>query len=167
MKASELLKKVGYIKGAAIRIEFKADKADAEPEVECLDGDTPEETADLIVKRAEEYTLQEVDLVDNLLIITAIKKIKRTPKPKSENPVKEAADRLKEESKKSTQEIRDELERLDQAVATLIEIVVAPFRRISHKATGKHAGILAALKSTRAAVRRILTRIFRKGGETN
>ena len=56
MKVSELLKKVGYIKGAAIRIEFKADKTDAEPDVEHLDADTTEETADLVIKRAEEYT---------------------------------------------------------------------------------------------------------------
>lgn len=163
MKVSELLKKVGYIKGAAIRIEFNADKTDAEPDVEHLDADTTEETADLVIKRAEEYTLQEADLVDNVLMITAIRKIKRTSKPKPENPVKEAADRLKKESKESAQEIRDELERLDQAVADLIRTIIAPFHKIGQRAEKRRAGILAALHSARAAVRRILTRIFRKG----
>ena len=163
MKVSELLKKVGYIKGAAIRIEFKADKTDTEPDVEHLDEDTTEETADLVIKRAEEYTLQEADLVDNVLMIKAIRKIKRTSKPKPENPVKEAADRLKKESKENAQEIRDELERLDQAVADLIRTIITPFHKIRQRAEERHAGILIALYSARAAVRRILTRIFRKG----
>lgn len=63
--------------------------------------------------------------------------------------------------------IAEELERLDQAVAVLIETIVAPFRRPGRRENGKRGGILAALKNTRAAVRRILTRIFRKGGEVH
>lgn len=74
------------------------------------------------------------------------------------------ADERREEQK---QAIAEELERLDQAVAVLIETIVAPFRRIGQRENGKRGGILAALKNARAAVRRILTRVFGKGGETN
>lgn len=73
-------------------------------------------------------------------------------------PDKQQEERREEQK----QAIADELERLDQAVAVLIETIVAPFRRIWQRENGKRGGILAALKSVRAAVRRILTRIFRK-----
>ena len=59
------------------------------------------------------------------------------------------------------------LERLDQAGAVLIETIVAPFRRPGRRENGKRGGILATLKNARAAVRRIPTRIFRKGGEVH
>lgn len=74
----------------------------------------------------------------------------------------EVEQKRREEQK---QAIAEELERLDQAVAVLIETIVAPFRRPGRSADGKRGGILTALKNARAAVRRILTRIFRKGGE--
>lgn len=155
MKVSEFLKKVGYIDRAEIRIEFRADKSDQDPDVEYLDGDTPEESADRIIRRSAEYTLQEVNFVDNVVMITGIQKARRTPGRK---PDKQQEERREEQK----QAIADELERLDQAVAVLIETIVAPFRRIWQRENGKRGGILAALKSVRAAVRRILTRIFRK-----
>lgn len=160
MKVSEFLKKVVHISGAGIRIEFKADKLDEKPDVESLNEYTPEESADQIIKRAAEYTLQEVVVVDNTVFITAVRAAKRTPKPKPEKVQGEK----REEQK---QAIAEELERLDQAVAVLIETIVAPFHRIGQRENGKRGGILAALKNARAAVRRILTRVFRKGGGTN
>ncbi|MCM1104055.1 MAG: hypothetical protein NC548_27740 [Lachnospiraceae bacterium] len=160
MKVSEFLKKVVHISGAGIRIEFKADKQDEKPEVESLNEYTPEESADQIIRRAAEYTLQEVVVVDNTVFITAVRTAKRTPKPKP--------DKVQEEKREEQkQAIAEELERLDQAVAVLIGTIVAPFRRIGQRESGKRGGILAALINARAAVRRILTRIFRKGGETN
>ena len=54
MKVSEFLKKVGYI-------------------------DTPEESADRIIRRAAEYTLQEINFTDNAVMITGIRKERRTP----------------------------------------------------------------------------------------
>lgn len=163
MKVSEFLKKIGHISGAEIRIEFKVDKADAEPDVESLTGDTPEEAADQIIKRAAEYTLQEANFDGNIVMIMGIRAAKRTPKPKLENPLQEAANRLKKESKENAQNIRDELERLDRAVAVLIETIVAPFHRIGQRENGKCGGILVALKNAWAAVHRILTRLFGKG----
>ena len=160
MKVSEFLKKVGYIDRAEIRIEFRAHKSDQDPDVEYLDGDTPEESADRIIRRAAEYTLQEINFTDNAVMITGIRKARRTPGRKPDKQQEEK----REEQK---QAIADELERLDQAVAVLIETIVAPFRRPGRSADGKRGGILAALKNARAAVRRILTRIFRKGGEVH
>ncbi len=156
MKVSEFLKKVGTIEQAEIWIEFKENKKDTNPERERLTGNTTEEQADQIIKRASGYTLQEVNINENAVIITAVKIEKRTPKPKPEK----VQDEKREEQK---QAIAEELKRLDQAVAVLIETIVAPFRRIGQRENGKRGGILAALKNARAAVRRILTRIFRKG----
>ncbi len=156
MKVSEFLKKVGTIEQAEIWIEFKENKKDTNPERERLTGNTPEEQTDQVIKRASGYTLQEVNINENAVIITAVKIEKRTPKPKPEK----VQDEKREEQK---QAIAEELERLDQAVAVLIETIVAPFRRIGQRENGKRGGILAALKNARAAVRRILTRIFRKG----
>lgn len=156
MKVSEFLKKVGYIDRAEIRIEFRAHKSDQDPDVEYLDGDTPEESADQIIRRAAEYTLQEINFTDNTVTITGIQKAKRTPGKKQEKQQEER----REEQK---QAIADELERLDQAVADLIETIAEPFRKIGRRADKRRGGILAALKTARAAVRRILTRIFRKG----
>lgn len=157
MKVSEFLKKVGTIEQAEIWIEFKANKKDTNPDLERLTGNTSEEQADQIIERASGYAIQEVNLNENAVIITAVKIEKRTPKPKP--------DKVQEEKReKQKQAIAEELERLDQAVAVLIETIVAPFRRIGQKENRKRAGILAALKNARAAVRRILTRIFRKGG---
>lgn len=133
MKVSEFLKKVVHISGAGIRIEFKADKLDEKPEVESLNEYTPEESADRIIKRAAEYTLQEVVIVDNTVFITAIRATKRTPKPKPEKN----QDEKREEQK---QAIAEELERLDQAVAVLIETIVAPFRRIGQRENEKRGG---------------------------
>lgn len=158
MKVSEFLKKVGYIDRAEIRIEFRAHKSDQDPDVEYLDGDTPEESADRIIRRAAEYTLQEINFTDNAVMITAIKTAKRTPKPEKQQDAK------REEQK---QAIADELERLDQAVGELIEAIAEPFRKIGQRKDRRRGGILAALKTARAAVRRVLTWIFRKGGEKN
>lgn len=157
MKVSEFLKKVVHISRAGIQIEFKADKLDEKPDVESLNEYTPEESADQIIKRAAEYALQEVVVVDNNVFITAVRAAKRTPKPKPEK----VQDEKREEQK---QAIAEELERLDQAVAVLIETIVAPFHRIGQRENGKRGGILAALKNARAAVRRILTRVFGRGG---
>ena len=148
MKVSEFLKKIGTITQAEIWIEFKANKKDTDPDLERLTENTPEEKADQVIERASGYTLQEVNLNENAVTISAVKIEKRTPKPKPEKK----------------QAIAEELKRLDQAVAVLIETIVAPFRRPGRSADRKRGGILAALKNARAAVRRILTRIFRKGG---
>lgn len=157
MKVSEFLKKVGYIDRAEIRIEFRAHKSDQDPDVEYLDGDTPEESADRIIRRAAEYTLQEINFTDNAVMITGIRKVKRTLGRK---PDKQQEERREEQK----QAIADELERLDQAVGELIETIAEPFRKIGQRKDRRRGGILAALKTARAAVRRILTRIFRRGG---
>ncbi len=133
MKVSEFLKKVVHISRAGIQIEFKADKLDEKPDVESLNEYTPEESADQIIKRAAEYTLQEVVVVDNNVFITAVRAAKRTPKPKPEK----VQDEKREEQK---QAIAEELERLDQAVAVLIETIVAPFHRILTRVFGRGGG---------------------------
>lgn len=156
MKVSEFLKKIGTIKEAEIWIEFKANKNDTDPETDFLTEYTSEERADKIIEQASEYTVQEIKLNDNAVIISAVKIEKRTPKPKPEKK----QDKKREEQK---QQIAEELERLDQAVAVLVETIVAPFRRPRRRADGKRAGVLAVLKNARAAVRRILTRILDKG----
>lgn len=160
MKVSDLLKKVGFLNGTEIRIEFKSDKQDKAGDIVTVNEYTPEETADQIIARAAEYTLLEIDFINSVAFITGIRIAKRTPKPKKETPGQQDARR--EEQKK---EITDELERLDQAVAELINVIVAPFRRSwSGKETeGQRGGAVMILHSVRAAVRRILTRIFRKG----
>lgn len=156
MKVSEFLKKIGTITQAEIWIEFKANKKDVHPALERLTENTPKEKTDQVIERASDYTLQEVNLNENAVIISAVKIEKRTPKPEKKQ------DKKREEQK---QAITEELERLDQAVAILIETIVAPFRRPGRSADGKRGGILAALKNARAAVHRILTRIFRRRGE--
>ena len=158
MKVSEFLKKIGTITQAEIWIEFKENKKDTDPDLERLTENTPEEKADQVIKRASGYTLQEVNLNENTVIISAVKIEKRTPKPKPEKKQEEK----REEQKRA---IVEELERLDQAVAVLIETIVATFRRPGRRENGKRGGILATLKNARAAVRRILKRMFRKGGE--
>lgn len=158
MKVSEFLKKIGTITQAEIWIEFKENKKDTDPDLERLTENTPEEKADQVIERASGYTLQEVNLNENAVTISAVKIEKRTPKPEKKQ------DERREEQK---QAIAEELERLDQAVAVLIETIVAPFRRPGRSADGKRGGILTALKNARAAVRRILTRLFRKGGDAD
>ena len=160
MKVSEFLKKIGTITQAEIWIEFKANKKDTDPDLERLTENTPEEKADQIIERASGYTVQEINVNENAVIISAVKFERRPQKPKPEKK----QDERREEQK---QAIAEELERLDQAVAVLIETIVAPFRRPGRKTERKRGGILAALKNARAAVRRILTRIFRKGGEVH
>lgn len=160
MKVSEFLKKIGTIKEAEIWIEFKANKNDTDQETDFLTEYTSEERADKIIEQASEYTVQEINLNDNAVIITAVKIEKRTQKPKPEKK----QDKKREEQK---QQIAEELERLDQAVAVLVETIVAPFRRPGRRAERKRAGVLAALKNARAAVRRILTRIFDRGRKIN
>lgn len=156
MKVSEFLKKVGTIERAEIWIEFKVNKKDTDPDLERLTENTPEEKADQVIERAAGYTVQEINVNENAVIISAVKIERRPPKPKKKQ------DERREEQK---QAIAEELERLDQAVAVLIETIVAPFRRPGRRENGKRGGILEVLKNTRAAVRRILTRIFRKKGE--
>ena len=153
MKVSELLKKIGSIGGAEIHIVFKADKAVQDPDVVTMNGDTPEETADQIIERAAEYSLQEISIAYNDVQITAVKAAKRPPKPKTDK----VSEERREEQK---QAIRDEMERLKQAVAELVVAVAEPFRQVREK-DRRRAGAL--LGNIRAAVRRILTRIFRKG----
>lgn len=143
MKVSELLKKIGSIGGAEIHIAFKADKADQDPDVVTLNGDTPEETADQIIERAAEYSLQEISIAYNDVQITAVKAAKRPPKQKTDK----VSEERREEQKRA---IRNEMERLKQAVAE-------PFRQVREK-DRRRAGAL--LGNIRAAVRRILTRLF-------
>lgn len=157
MKVSEFLKKVGTIERAEIWIEFKANKKDTDPDLERLTENTTEEKADQIIERASGYTVQEINVNENAVIISAVKIERRPPKPKPEKK----QDERREEQK---QAIADELERLDQAVGELIEAVAEPFRKIRQRKDRRRGGILAALKTARAAVRRILTRIFRRGG---
>ena len=88
----------------------------------------------------------------------AVFKMKKEQKRKRE----EEQEEKREEQKRA---IAEELERLDQAVAALIETIVAPFSRPGRKEKGKRGGILEVLKNVRAAVRRILTRVFGKGGK--
>lgn len=111
-------------------------------------------------ERNSERTEGQENVNENAVIISAVKIERRPPKPKPEKK----QDERREEQK---QAIAEELKRLDQAVAVLIETIVAPFRRPGRRENGKRVGILAVLKNTRAAVRRILTRIFRKGGEVH
>ena len=84
MKVSEFLKKIGTITQAEIWIEFKANKKDTDPDLERLTENTPEEKADQVIERASGYTLQEVNLNENAVTISAVKIEKRTPKPKPE-----------------------------------------------------------------------------------
>lgn len=158
MKVSEFLKKVGTIEHAEIWIEFKVNKKDTEPDLERLTENTPEEKADQVIERASGYTLQEVNLNENAVIISAVKIERRPPRSKPEKK----QDERREEQK---QAIAEELERLHQAVAVLVETIAEPFRKIRRRADRRRGKILAALKTARAAVRRILTRIFRKGSE--
>ncbi|MCI8987983.1 MAG: hypothetical protein HFI60_19115 [Lachnospiraceae bacterium] len=156
MKASEFLRKIGTITQAEIWIEFKANKKDVHPGLERLTENTTEEKSDQVIERASEYTVQEINVNENAVIISAVKIERRPPKQKPEKK----QDERREEQR---QAIAEELKRLDQAVAVLVETIVAPFRRQGRSADEKRGGILAALKNTRAAVRRILTRIFRRG----
>lgn len=150
MKVSELLKKIGSIGGAEIHIVFKADKADQDPDVVTMNGDTPEETADQIIERAVEYSLQEISIAYNDIQITAVKAAKRQPKQK--------ADKVSEERREEQkQAIRDEMERLKQAVAELVAAVAEPFRKVREKDRRRTGALLGNI---RAAVRRILTRLF-------
>lgn len=157
MKVSEFLKKIGTITQAEIWIEFKTHKKDMDPDLERLTENTPEEKADQVIERASGYTLQEVNLNENAVTISAVKIEKRTPKPKPEKK----QDEKREEQK---QAIAEELDRLDQAIAVLIKTIVAPFRRQGRRENGKRAGVLETLKNARAAVRRLLTRILRREG---
>ena len=157
MKVSEFLKKVGTIERAEIWIEFKVNKKDTDPDLERLTENTPEEKADQVIERASGYTVQEINVNENAVIISAVKIERRPPKPKPEKK----QDERREEQK---QAIAEELERLDQAIAVLIETIVAPFRRPGRRENGTRGGILAVLKNTRAAVRRILTRVFKRTG---
>lgn len=151
MKVSELLKKIGSISGGEIHIEFKANRTDQDPEIVTLTGDTPEEQADPIVERAAGYTLQEINFVSNVVIITAIQTPRRTQKPKADKTPNE---RLKEQK----QAIREELDELKRAVADLIAAVAEPFRRTPDRKADGRDGIIFRAK---AAICRILTRIFR------
>ena len=156
MKVSDFLKKIATISGAEIQIEFQENKSDTEPDVARLNEYTTEETADQIIELSAQYTLQEVEFAENTVIITATRTARRTPKQKTEKQ----QDAVREEQK---QAIADELERLDQAVAVLTETIVAPFRLSGKQAEKKRGGIAAVLHNARAAVRRILNRLFRKG----
>lgn len=69
MKVSEFLRKIGCINKATIKIVLKKDKFDTGPDIEYLDGDTTEETADQIIERAAEYTLQEVNFDNNVVFV--------------------------------------------------------------------------------------------------
>lgn len=154
MKVSELIKKIGTINGGEIHIEFKSDRMDPDPDVVTLNENTSDEKADQVEERAAGYTLQEISFVSNVVIITAIQTTRRAKKSKADK----VPDERREEQK---QAIRDELDELKRAVGELIAAIVEPFRRASKRKDGSSHGII--FRAT-AAVRRILTRIFRIRG---
>lgn len=153
MKVSDLLKKIGSIGGAEIHIAFKADRKDPEPETVTLNEYTPEEAADQVIARAAEYSVQEINIAYNDIQIVAVKVARRPPRRKEDRQGQQGqqADR--------DQAIREELEHLKRAVERLKATIAAPLRRKEDGGTG--AGTI--FRNVRAAVRRILTRIFRKG----
>lgn len=104
MKVSEFLKKIGTITQAEIWIEFKANKKETDPDLERLTENTPEEKANQVIERASGYTIQEVNMNENALIISAVKIEKRTQKSKP----KKKQDEKREEQK---QAIAEELTR--------------------------------------------------------
>ena len=84
-------------------------------------------------------------------MITAIQTPQRAKKPK--------ADKVPEERREEQkQAIRDELDELKRAIADLFAAIAEPFRRASSGDDGSRGGIV--FRAT-AAVRRILTRLFR------
>ncbi len=103
MKVSEFLKKIGTITQAEIWIEFKANKKDTDPDLERLTENTPEEKADQVIERASGYTLQEVNLNENAVTISAVKIEKRTPKPKPEKKQDERREEQKPVSSSRTE----------------------------------------------------------------
>lgn len=154
MKVSDLLKKIGSIGGAEIHIEFKADKKDPDPDVVMLDEYTSEETTNQIIERAAGYTLQEVNFENNVVTVTAIRAVRRPQKANKAQDVRR---------EKQKQEIREELDELKRAVAELFAAIAEPFWKVmSQKPSGRNGIIFRATE----AIRRILTRIFREGGQT-
>lgn len=153
MKVSDLLKKIGSIGGAEIHIEFKVDKKDPDPDVVMLDEYTSEETANQIIERAAGYTLQEVNFENNVVTVTAIRAVRRPQKANKAQDVRR---------EKQKQEIREELDELKRAVAELFAAIAEPFRQVMSRKPGRRNGTM--FRAT-AAIRRILTRIFRKGGK--
>ena len=116
-----------------------------------LKEDTPEEWANRIIERAAGFTLSEINFVSNVVMITAIQTPQRAKKPK--------ADKVPEERREEQkQAIRDELDELKRAIADLFAAIAEPFRRASSGDDGSRGGIV--FRAT-AAVRRILTRLFR------
>ena len=155
MKVSDLLKKIGSIGGAEIHIEFKADKKDPDPDVVMLDEYTSEETANQIIERAAGYTLQEVNFENNVVTVTAIRAVRRPQKANKAQDVRR---------EKQKQEIREELDELKRAVAELFAAIAESFRQVMSRKPGRRNGTM--FRAT-AAIRRILTRIFKKGNGDN
>lgn len=155
MKVSDLLKKIGSIGGAEIHIEFKADKKDPDPDVVMLDEYTSEETANQIIERAAGYTLQEVNFENNVVTVTAIRAVRRPQKANKAQDVRR---------EKQKQEIREELDELKRAVAELFAAIAESFRQVMSRKPGRRNGTM--FRAT-AAIRRILTRIFKKGNRDN
>ena len=155
MKVSDLLKKIGSIGGAEIHIEFKADKKDPDPDVVMLDEYTSEETANQIIERAAGYTLQEVNFENNVVTVSAIRAVRRPQKANKAQDVRR---------EKQKQEIREELDELKRAVAELFAAIAESFRQVMSRKPGRRNGTM--FRAT-AAIRRILTRIFKKGNRDN
>lgn len=155
MKVSDLLKKIGSIGGAEIHIEFKADKKDPDPDVVMLDEYTSEETANQIIERAAGYTIQEVNFENNVVTVTAIRAVRRPQKANKAQDVRR---------EKQKQEIREELDELKRAVAELFAAIAESFRQVMSRKPGRRNGTM--FRAT-AAIRRILTRIFKKGNRDN
>ena len=155
MKVSDLLKKIGSIGGAEIHIEFKAEKKDPDPDVVMLDEYTSEETANQIIERAAGYTLQEVNFENNVVTVTAIRAVRRPQKANKAQDVRR---------EKQKQEIREELDELKRAVAELFAAIAESFRQVMSRKPGRRNGTM--FRAT-AAIRRILTRIFKKGNRDN
>ena len=120
-----------------------------------LDEYTSEETANQIIERAAGYTLQEVNFENNVVTVTAIRAVRRPQKANKAQDVRR---------EKQKQEIREELDELKRAVAELFAAIAESFRQVMSRKPGRRNGTM--FRAT-AAIRRILTRIFKKGNRDN
>ncbi len=164
MKVSEFLKKVGTIEQAEIWIEFKENKKDTNPELERLTGNTPEEQADQVIKRASGYAIQEVNLNENVVIITAVKIERRKPKPEKPGSVAEQKQADGEELKQEIRELEQEIRKMVECLFTPIyEAIIGFVDNTGQKAEKAGKKTKTVIGKARAAVARLLKKIFRRG----
>lgn len=168
MKASDILKKVEYIGAAEIQIVFKEEKADPARDMVFITEETTEESKEQIIKRASGYTVQEINIFKNILTLYAVRTAKREPKPKPEKP-EPAAEQKQEGGEELEQAIRE----LEQEIWKMVEYLFTPIYeaitgfvdntgRNMEKAGKKTKTVI---RKARAAVSRILTRVFGKGAK--